>query len=444
MSTGAHELKHTGSESMDSAEALPPKFEGAGSAPRVRTRWIIALVCAMIGVGAGWFGPLQILLPAQAQRIADLLGSGTSKEALLALVTGIGALVSTVANPLWGVLSDVLRPRLGRAPVLIVGVAVGIAGLLVLSVVLSPVGMVIGWLLVQIGLNGPLAALAAMMADNVPESQRGLVGSWFGIAQTIGLVLGTAVAVLCGEGQIGYVAIAIAVPLLLIAIVLANRSPYEGGGQAVVRQATADLAEETRSIKGISIVGLRPTKAFVGVWTMRILMNMVNALIMLYLYYYLHDGIKLEPEQVGNWVLIVTVVAATVTVVAAAIGGVLSDRLGRRRIFCGSSAVLLIVAAVTLALQPPLWIVLVGCIVFGIGQGLYLAVDLAMLTAVLPDESTKATMLGIGNIAAALPQVLAPAIAAPLVLQGGYPLLYGVTAVLSVAALILTPFLKVR
>lgn len=407
--------------------------------PRVSTRWIIALVCALIGVGAGWFGPLQILLPAQAQSIAELIGH-SSKEALLAAVTGAGALAAMIANPLWGALSDTLRPRWGRSPVLIAGVAVGVVGLLVLSAVESPGGMVAGWLLVQVGMNGPFAALAAMMADRVPEEQRGLVGAWFGIAQVLGLVVGTAVAVASGEGPAGYVAIAIAVPLLMIAIVLSNRAQPEGDPAA----STERLAADTGSLRGITLRGLRPTSAYVGVWAMRILMNMVNALIMLYLYYYLADGVGVASEGVGTWVLIITVAAALISVVAAGIGGSLSDRLGRRRVFCGAAAVLLIIAGITLATQPPLWVVVTACVVFGVGQGLYLAVDLAMLTSVLPDESTRATMLGIGNIASALPQVLAPVIAAPLVLAGGYPLMYGVTAALAVAALALTPFLKVR
>ena len=87
-------------------------------------------------------------------------------------------------------------------------------------------------------------------------------------------------------------------------------------------------------------------------------------------------------------------------------------------------------------LDPPLPVVLGATALVGVGWGLYVSVDLAVLTAVLPDESTRATMLGIGNVAAALPQVLAPVVAAPLVTSaGGYPLLYGVTAGLAVAAL---------
>jgi MFS family permease len=387
---------------------------------RVGRRWVVAFVLAMVGVGAGWFGPIQILLPAQAARIAGEIG----KENLLAVVTASGAVASMIANPLWGVLSDRLRGRWGRRrPVLVAGTLVGVIGLLVLAAAEGRPLMIVGWVLVQVGLNGPMAALAAMMADRVPEEQRGVVGAWFGIAQTLGLVVGTAVAVAAGEGAIGYVAIAVAVPALGVAVLLTHR---EGPGAASGGERAARP----------TLRALRPTAAYAGVWTMRLLLNMVNSLLLLYLYYYLTDGIEVAEGSAGTWVLVLTGCAALVTAVVAGLGGALSDRSGRRRVFVAASAVLLGVSAVVMALLPPLPVVLGATVLFGIGWGLYVAVDLAVLTAVLPDAGTRATMLGIGNIASSLPQVLAPVVAAPLVTSaGGYPLLYGVTAALAVVAL---------
>jgi MFS family permease len=70
--------------------------------------------------------------------------------------------------------------------------------------------------------------------------------------------------------------------------------------------------------------------------------------------------------------------------------------------------------------------------VLGAGYGIYLAVDQALITQVLPGAAGRAKDLGIINIANSAPQVLAPAIAAPIVATlGGYPVLYAVTAVVS-------------
>jgi len=63
--------------------------------------------------------------------------------------------------------------------------------------------------------------------------------------------------------------------------------------------------------------------------------------------------------------------------------------------------------------------------IMGLGYGVYLSVDAALVTQVLPSAAGRAKDLGIINIANSGPQVLAPAIAAPLVSRlGGYPALY--------------------
>ena len=54
---------------------------------------------------------------------------------------------------------------------------------------------------------------------------------------------------------------------------------------------------------------------------------------------------------------------------------------------------------------------LVGMAISGLGFGTYLAVDLALVTDVLPDAADSARDLGLFNIANALPYALAPAVA---------------------------------
>lgn len=58
---------------------------------------------------------------------------------------------------------------------------------------------------------------------------------------------------------------------------------------------------------------------------------------------------------------------------------------------------------------------LVGMAIGGLGIGLYMAVDLALVADVLPDKDNNAKDLGVLNIAGALPTSIAPAIA-PVIL----------------------------
>lgn len=394
--------------------------------------WLAALLLATGGVFVGWFGPIQILLPAQAQALSGDLG----KEALLALVTGVGAVASMIANPLWGLLSDrmsLVRPR--RRPVVVAGVAIGVVGLVVLFLAPDPAWMIVGWVLVQLGLNGPFAALIAMIADRVPAERRGLVGSLFGIAQVAGVVLGTAVAVAFDESVLGYLAIAVAVPLLCASIVLLPEQRI-----ATATPDAAGISSERRGIREV-LANMRPTATFTWAWIIRLLVNLVNALVLVYLYYFLADGVGLDDP--GTWVLVLTLGNVVLTAIAAGVGGVWSDRLARRKVFVVAGGVSLALGAALFAAFPVLPAVLIGSLFVAIGWGLYVSVDVAIITQALPSDRSTGSMLGVANIASAAPQALAPLIAAPIVTGlGGYPALYAVTGAIALLAIACLPRLR--
>ncbi len=85
---------------------------------------------------------------------------------------------------------------------------------------------------------------------------------------------------------------------------------------------------------------------------------------------------------------------------------------------------------------------------FGIGLGAYLSVDLALVTDVLPNkEDDAARDLGLFNIASALPQSMAPAIASGILLMtgGAYGAVFIAAGIAGVcAALAVAPVRSVR
>lgn len=82
-------------------------------------------------------------------------------------------------------------------------------------------------------------------------------------------------------------------------------------------------------------------------------------------------------------------------------------------------------ATVGLALWPTWPVALASAALLGVGFGVFTAVDFALLTDVLPDAAHRGKDLGVLNVANALPQVIAPVLAAPLVAHlGGYRTLY--------------------
>ncbi|MCT1516538.1 MFS transporter [Dietzia cercidiphylli] len=418
------------------------------SADRVGPLWVLALTLGVVSVFASWFGPLQILLPVQADRI----GGPGGREALLGLVVGVGAAVALVANPVWGLLSDRCRAGLGtRMPVVYVGTAIGVAGQVVLLTADSGPATVTGWVLVQLGFNGPFAVLAALMADRVPEEQRGVVGSLFGVGQIVGVISGVVVAESVGGGATGYLVLAVLTPALLSAIVVAGRAPVAspahataggdgGAGPGIdgrIGGAGPGIGAGVGSLPRVVLADFRPTRQYAWAWLLRFLMNLTNAILLVYLFFFL-DSVVGAPDP-GNSVLMVTVITLVLSAVCAAMAGSFSDRLHRRREFAAAGALITAGGLLGLASSTTMPAVLAAAAVLGVGWGLFIAVDMAIITGSLATSGTAGTLLGVANIATSLPQVVAPAIAVPLVTSAaGYPALYWAGAGIAVAAALCT------
>jgi len=131
----------------------------------------------------------------------------------------------------------------------------------------------------------------------------------------------------------------------------------------------------------------------------------------------------------GTGLLILILIYAAALVATTVLAGRRSDRIGRRKPLVILSGVVMTVAAVILALAPVWPAVVLAAAILGAGYGIYLAVDAALITQVLPAVRDRAKDLGVVNIANSAPQVMAPALAAPIVRwMGGYPVLYLLTA----------------
>ncbi|MCF3121165.1 MFS transporter [Streptomyces arenae] len=400
-------------------------------AERVGRGWTSALSIANGAIWVGWYGPLQILLAVQAEGLAP---AGTSKETVLAWVTGVGAVVSLAANPLFGALSDRTTSRWGRrTPWIVAGSAGGAAALLLLSAAGSVWRMAAGWCLVQLTLNAAFAAITAAVPDRVPRLQRGSVGGWLGAAQLLGVVVGTGLATVAGGTVAGYAACAV--------FTIAGVLPY------VVRHRDLRLAVADRPpwrwrgfLAGFWLSPRRhPDLAWA--WLTRFLINVSNALVLLYLLYFLRD--RLHRPDPDEGVLILTAVNGVTMLATVVVGGAWSDRVGRRKPFVIWSGALMAVATGLLALWQTWPGAIVAAAVLGIGFGVFTSVDFALMTDVLPEAMDRGKDLGIINIANSLPQVAAPALAAPIVTHlGGYRVLYLTAAVLGLAGAVLVRRIK--
>ena len=129
--------------------------------------------------------------------------------------------------------------------------------------------------------------------------------------------------------------------------------------------------------------------------------------------YILDDYIGLGLDKANELFPLTTAVLGLGIIVALVPSGLLSDRIGRRKPFVIVASFVVAVSAVV----PILWPTVPGAITSvglgGLGIGIYLAVDQALMTQVLPNKADAGKDLGVLNIAQAGGQIVAPLVASP-------------------------------
>ncbi len=155
---------------------------------------------------------------------------------------------------------------------------------------------------------------------------------------------------------------------------------------------------------------------FAWAWLTRFLVNLGNALGLLYLLYYMQDVIGFDKDEAADRVLILTATYAAVLMATAVTFGIWSDRSGKRKVFVIWSGVVGGCASLLLAVGQTWPTAVVAAVLMGFGYGIYTSVDFALITQVLPGADDRGKDLGVINIANALPQVFAPGIAAVILI----------------------------
>ena len=399
--------------------------------PRVGWVFVSLYTLAYISTSLLFLAPLLVTL---ALKVNSLVGTERAPNAL-SLVAGVGALLSMVANPFFGRLSDRTSSRLGmRRPWMVVGLLGGSLGVLIVALAPDIAVVLVGWCIAQLFFNALLAAMVAVLPDQVPPAQRGSVSGVLGVSVPVASVTGTFLVKLFTGNELAMFLAPCAIGgffILLFAATLDDR-----------RLGTADKPPwSLRELAGTFSIDPRRCPDFAWAFASRFLFVMAYAFLATYQTYYLLDKLGSAEADVPRQVFLGTLVQSTVVVAASLLGGRLSDRTGRRKVFVLAASTVYGVAMFVIAAASSFNGFLVGMAIGGLGFGVYVAVDLALAADVLPDKASAAKDLGVFNIAGALPFSVAPALA-PVILavaDGSYGVLYavaGVSALLGAAAIL--------
>ncbi|GAC1300236.1 MAG: hypothetical protein NVSMB27_40620 [Ktedonobacteraceae bacterium] len=173
-------------------------------------------------------------------------------------------------------------------------------------------------------------------------------------------------------------------------------------------------------LEGIVAIGIlrlfdfnpRRDPDFAWVLLTRLVMMLGISMIQTFLFFYMRDALGApHPEQQTTNFVIILSLSSLISAVGA---GWLSDRYGRKRMVYISGGLMALVGLIFIVTHS-LPIVLAAAGILGLGYGAYFCVDWALVADVLPSQKDFARDIGVWNISNALPRLLAPVIAGPLI-----------------------------
>lgn len=372
-------------------------------------------------------------------RLAEL--DPAHKTQALSLTMALGGIAIILVTPPLGHLSDTSTSRFGiRRPFLVGGTLVGALGLTTLATAPTAAGVAVGWCITQMGFAATLVVFNALLADQIPVAIRARVAAVFGISTSLAPVVGSVfVNVLPNDPRWWF-----GLPAVL-ALILNSAAAF------VLRDTvrTQQVSGRWQAVLASYWINPRKHQDFAWAWVCRLFVTMSVLLVTVYMLYIVAGTLGLsEREAAAKYGVIIGAFLITNTVTAG-ISAWWSDRTGRRKSIVWTSCLITAAGLVILLLFKDFHAILLGAAVIGAGQGAYAAVDLALMTEVLPETESSGKDLGVVAMAYLLPQLLVPVLATVLFgLRGGltdFSPLYVSAMVLSVlGGLAVLPIKSVR
>lgn len=402
-----------------------------------------ALLLPMVAMYATFQGIQQILIPASM----DALDPANKIGNLSMLITA-SSIAAVVALPLGGALSDRTRGRWGRRTPWLVIMSV-LSGLLMLLLrdarALMPIVAIC--ILLWFTLNFYQGALTAVLPDRIPREHRGGVSAVLGLGVPFGIILGVNLAART-EQDISYVYFAVAVVLstaLFAWLAPEGAYPPPGHQRSTGEAETAAPPTQSPLVAPGSFFSSFRSRDFTFAFVSRALLFLAYFGISGYWFYALQDhiGVAELPEHSAKLaVSIMNTWSMVAWVLTIPVAGWLADRLRRHKMFIGIAAVG-VAGGMAVPVLLPSW---PGMLIFAVSNGVffgsYMAIDLALMSFVLPNRATEGRDMGILAVATAGPQILAPVIGGSMITHLGYGALFVFGALTALMAAIAAFFIK--
>ena len=407
--------------------SAPASREPTPMRDRLPLSQLVTLSVYWLGIQTIWGGLNITIIPG---RLDDL--SRDTQGTLLAVIMIAGAVAPILIQPTVGVISDYTTTRWGRRkPYIVIGSLLDVVFLAGIAFNNDFVAMVAFYFLLQVSSNLAQGPFQGYVPDLVPAKQVGVASGLMGLMLTLGTIAGVGIATV--GGIIDNVALAtlalgvveVVTMLILVATVDEGRSgpPRTRSWREIALSAWSRDVLRERDVLWLLLVRL----LFLGAY---------NATLIAIGYFRRSHG--LSDADADGTVFLATAIVGVSTALAAIPGGRLSDRYGRRPVIWAAAAIAGI-GLLGVAVAPSAGFAVASWIPFGIGMGIFLSADWALMADVIPKE-TAGRYMGILNAGTAMAGPVFIIVAGPVqdLVAGAVSDPAGPRAAMGVAALFVT------
>jgi MFS family permease len=391
--------------------------------PRRSTGYLLGMTILMFGANIAWVSYNSVLLLPLVQKVVPAATASLTVGVIAFVAKLVGILVSLVS----GILSDHGTSRLGRrTPGILIGTLGGFPVIACAAIFhLSLPVIIASYLGMQIFANIANGAWWPLLVDTVPEEQRGLASGLQGFYTLLASAVSFVVATYLNEIHRPDLAL-----LFMAGVFALTGLVCSGAIRPYDRPSAAPRSLGLRAALG-GMFRVR-TRVAVFFWLVfsAFLVNMgLNSL-----QYFARDflGVYFGLSNPDAGLRLVGLVNLVVIMAAAVGTGLLSDRIGRRKLIV-AGALVSAATTVLMALTRDFNLFLVLTVVRAVATGPIMAVIPALASGLAPQEEAGQYM-AYNNLTTALPSAVAPLLFGALLNLGGASTPASFVALLLVAA----------
>ena len=367
---------------------------------------LVTLSIYWFGIVLIWGGLNKFILPTM---IEAQPGGEANLGALMAILVTVGVIAPILVQPTIGTISDYTVTRWGRRkPYIVLGTLLDVVFLVGLATSQTYLALVAFYFLLQLSSNFAQGPFQGYVPDLVPARQVGLASGLMGTMIVLGTIAGAGIATIgISLGLLAIATVALGVVEIVTMVILVATVDEGSAGP----RRTSSWLGVARSAWGTDILR---QPSVLWLLLVRLLFLGAYAATSLGLPYFqrVHG---MTDSEAATTLLVGTGIAGVATALAAIPGARLSDRYGRREMIWVAAAIAAM-GLLGVAAAPTSLIAIAAFVPFGIGMGIFLSVDWALMTDVIP-KHTSGRYMGILNAGTAMAEPVFLIVAGPLALD---------------------------